>query len=104
MDVAPAGLTLPEEEVLPLGETLDLGALLAFAPEEATLTGVTWESGDDDIATVNDEGVVTSHAAGEVRITATSTHDPEVSAACTVYVKTAPASIGDRAGRRPHTV
>lgn len=47
---------------------------------------VTWSTSDPDIATVDQNGMVTSHSAGTVIITATSNLDPTMSASCVVEV------------------
>ncbi len=53
-----------------LGGTLALTATVA--PDNATLKDVTWASAAPDIATVDEQGVVTGVALGEAKITATS--------------------------------
>lgn len=62
------------------GETL----IATVLPEDASDKSVTWESDDEDVATVED-GVVTGVSAGEVTITVTTT-DGEKTATCTVTV------------------
>lgn len=47
----------------------------------------TWQSEDDAIATVSEEGIVTGVKAGTTTITATSTKRPDVKATCKVTVK-----------------
>ncbi len=51
---------------------------------------VTWESSDKTKATVDDKGVITGVAAGEVTITAKSVADPAKSGTAKVTVKAAP--------------
>jgi len=46
---------------------------------------ITWSSANEDIATVDESGLVTAHRAGKVKITATSGSGK--SAYCTVTVK-----------------
>ncbi len=60
----PASYTITE------GQTLTLKPILS--PANTTETELTWSSGDEAIATVTAEGVVTAIAKGEVKITATS--------------------------------
>ena len=55
-------------------------------PENATDKSVTWSSTDDSIATVDEEGNVSTVALGEATITATS-KDGKKSAACNITVK-----------------
>lgn len=69
-----------------VGKTLTLTP--TFTPANAT-TNSTWESSDETVATVSNEGVVTALKYGTATITMTSTIDTEVSASCEVTV-TAP--------------
>ena len=48
---------------------------------------VTWSSDNTDVATVNDNGLVTAVGKGTANITATSAKNPSVSATCVVTVK-----------------
>lgn len=83
-------ITLDKTEVeLICGETVQLNATVL--PEDAEDKTVTWTSSDNEIATVNETGLVTSHNAGTATITATS---GDVSAECTVTVIKKPA-VGD---------
>jgi hypothetical protein len=65
------------------GDTLTLTA--AVAPDDAADKAVTWTSGNEEMASVTDAGVVTAIEIGTVDITAT-THD-NAKAACTVTIK-----------------
>lgn len=58
---------------------------LSATTEGGTDTGYTWDTGDDDVATVDATGTVTGVAAGEVQITATGT-DTGASGTHTVVV------------------
>ncbi len=51
-----------------------------IAPNNATNQGIKWTSSDNNIATVNDYGLVTAVKEGEVTITATAADDPDKSA------------------------
>ncbi|MDO6811318.1 Ig-like domain-containing protein, partial [Zobellia galactanivorans] len=55
-------------------------------PDNATDPSVTWSSGDDTIATVDGNGILTGLSAGTVTITATSVSDPEVSGSVLVEI------------------
>lgn len=66
------------------GETLQLDTVIV--PEEASAL-VTWESSNEDIATVSEDGLVSFLQKGDVTITATSVEDPDVYASATFTVK-----------------
>ena len=57
-------------------------------PWNVTDRSVTWTSSDPQIASVDENGVVTGVGVGTAVITATSVLDPTVSASCTVTVET----------------
>ena len=67
-----------------VGETLELAA--AFQPENATLRQVTWTSGDERIATVDETGRVTGIKRGNVRIIATAVDGSNVRSNISVQV------------------
>ncbi|MDE7095964.1 MAG: Ig-like domain-containing protein, partial [Muribaculaceae bacterium] len=80
--VAVTKVTLDNTEaVIVYGETLKLTATVA--PEDATEPTVTWESGDETVATVDQTGMVTPVKVGTVVIKATA---GECSATCTLKV------------------
>lgn len=54
------------------GDTVDLNAVPRAADGSALDRDVNWSSSDEDVATVDSEGVVTAEAAGSANITATS--------------------------------
>ena len=79
------GVTLDQTELsLFDGDTETLTATVA--PNDATNKNVTWESDDEDIATVDENGLVTAVATGTATITCKSVADPTKSATCTVTV------------------
>ncbi len=81
-DIAAESITLDKETLeLNVGETAALTATVA--PDNATDKTVTWTSDNEEVATVDAEGIVTAIAAGEAVITATC---GEVSAECKVTV------------------
>ena len=57
-----------------------------ITPENATDKAVTWSSSDDSIATVDENGKITTLEKGVVTITAKSKKYPEISGTCTVTV------------------
>lgn len=60
-------LVTPETAEIELGETLAL--TVAVLPEDATDKTVTWESGQPEVASVSDDGIVTAVAEGTANIT-----------------------------------
>ena len=83
--VAVTGITLDKEEATILvGITKTLTATIE--PDNATDKSVIWTSSDEDVATVNENGVVTAVAAGSATITATSNENDEITASCAVTV------------------
>ena len=55
-------------------------------PDEAPVHDVIWSSKNTDIATVDDNGLVSGIAEGQAEIIATSVEDPEIFGKCTVTV------------------
>lgn len=88
------GVTVsPSTVSLVQGETSTLSATVS--PSNATNTAVTWESNNEDIATVTSDGVVTAVHPGTCQVAAT-TSDGGYSDSCTVTVTSngvTPASI-----------
>ena len=66
------------------GSTETLTATVS--PNNASNKNITWESDDEDVATVDENGVVTGIAAGTAHITAKSVADNTKSGTCTVTV------------------
>lgn len=67
-----------------ISKTIELTATVT--PDNA-FKGVIWSSSDETKATVDENGVVTGHQAGEVNITATSAEDETIKATSTITVK-----------------
>lgn len=59
-------------------------------PANASDKSVIWSSDNNEIATVDENGVVTAHSIGEAVISATSVSNPEVNADCRVIVVPTP--------------
>lgn len=74
---------------LKVSGTIQLTA--SFTPETTTDKSVTWISSNEDIATVNSEGLVTAHALGECEITATTADGSNKTASCHIRVGATPA-------------
>ena len=89
--VAVTGVTLSEEALtLAEGDTETL--IATVQPENAANKAVTWDSDDEDVATVDENGEVTAVAAGTAVITVT-TEDGGHTAASAIKVTPVPDSI-----------
>ena len=76
------------------GETLQLTATVT--PEDATFADVLqWTSSNPEIATVDNEGLVTTLALGSTVITATSCDSSNISATCTIVVCPKAANVNE---------
>ncbi|MDD6852665.1 MAG: leucine-rich repeat protein, partial [Bacteroidales bacterium] len=76
------------------GKTLQLTAKVT--PEDATFADILqWTSSNPKIATVDNEGLVTTHALGSTVITARSCDYSNISATCTVVVCPKAANVND---------
>ena len=80
-----------EEKTVPVGGTITLTPV--FSPEEATFKQVVWTSGDERIATVDENGVVTGHKRGNARIMATASDGSNVRANLNIQVTQLPEAI-----------
>ena len=84
------GVSLDKDEMsLTVGETGTLTATVA--PEDASNSNITWTSDNADVATVDENGVVSAVSAGTAVITVT-TEDGSLTASCTVTVTPKPSS------------
>lgn len=72
------------EATMTVNSTLQLTAFLS--PADATDKRVTWITCDPDIATVDENGLVTAHAAGSTIIIATTADGSNMSASCDITV------------------
>jgi uncharacterized protein YjdB len=79
------GITLSQTNVnLKVGNTITLSATIT--PSNASNTGVTWSSSNESIATVDQNGLVTSKGIGSAIITAISSSNTALSTTCTMNV------------------
>ena len=70
--------------LLKIGKELTLTATVL--PENAADKSITWESNDENVATVDENGKVTAVALGTAAITVKSVAEPTKSATCTITV------------------
>lgn len=73
------------------GETLELFHKLE--PSDATTQGVVWASDNTDVATVDEDGLVTAVKAGTATITVSVKGQPEIKATCTITVKSSSIAV-----------
>ena len=66
------------DHAVSLAEEATLQLTAAIVPDNATTQTIAWSSSDNNIATVNNNGLVTGVAAGSVRITATAQDGSQV--------------------------
>ena len=85
--VLPTALAISGTKTIVAGQESELA--VTYTPENTTEKQLTWASSDPTIATVDEYGVVSGIAGGEVTITATSAADPNVSATVNVTVLSA---------------
>ena len=85
VNVTSVTLDKTEATLTKAGETLQLHA--AVLPEGVTEKGVTWASGNTNVATVDETGKVTAVANGEAIITVTSKANADLKKTCKVTVK-----------------
>lgn len=73
------------EHTMYVGETTTLTATVT--PDDATNKGIMWVSSDDNVATVDENGLVTGIGAGEATIHAIAKDGSGVEATCVVTIK-----------------
>ncbi len=78
-----------------VGKTSEL--LPIVLPTDATDPSISWISDNEDIATVDENGVVTAVAVGNATIIATSNSNPEVKGYCFVTVEAEAGIVAVRA-------
>lgn len=85
------GITLSKtEETMPAGKSFSLSATVE--PENATNKNVVWSSSDETVATVDDNGLVTTVKDGVTDIKASSGNG-KISAVCRLKVETLPTKV-----------
>ena len=91
--VAPTAITIMNGDVDVTDGTVNLDGntpsvtlTLQYTPEEAAPGYVNWTSSNEEVATVDANGVVKAIANGTATITVTSTLDESISASCTVVM------------------
>lgn len=83
-------ITIPDEykiHYMGVNRTFDLGSLIKISPENATESGVVFESSDEMIAVVNEYGEIYTQALGDVDITVRATDGSHVMATCKLHVR-----------------
>ncbi|QKS43852.1 S-layer homology domain-containing protein [Paenibacillus cellulosilyticus] len=92
-DIQVSGVTLSHSSyTLTIGDSTTLAA--AVTPVTTLLDRtVTWTSSNDDVATVDENGVVTAVEEGVATITATSVSNPNVSTSAEVHVIAEPVAV-----------
>ena len=80
-----AGITISKTSTTLKPEAQDTLAI-TFFPENASNKNVTWASSNSDVATVDDNGIVTAVAVGSATITVTSVENNTLVATCEVTV------------------
>ena len=76
-------------DVLTLAKDMSYTLSASFAPAYSWPDTVVWESSNEDVATVDENGVVSGTGYGNAVITARSPEHPETAASCCVNVMTA---------------
>lgn len=74
------------QDTLSLAPTVSAQLTAFAAPWTLADTSVTWASSNEDVATVDETGLVTAHTVGTATITASANTDPAITNECTVTV------------------
>lgn len=83
--VSVKNITLSKENVqLKVGENISL--LATIYPDNADNKDVVWSSSDDNIATVDANGLITAHKGGNAKIVVSSAENPNIKVSCNVSI------------------
>lgn len=77
-------------------KVFDLGSLVSVSPENVSNPGVIYTSSDEMLATVDEDGLITTHALGDVTITIKAIDGSEVFTECKLHIKNIVYSAFDR--------
>lgn len=77
-------ISLPSSETMAVRQSKFLTP--TFIPANATEQTLLWESSNEKVVTVNEEGAVSTKAEGTAIITAKAKHDPSIQAQCQIRV------------------
>lgn len=86
-----SSITITGDTTTEVGNTIQLSAVVS--PTNASNKSVTWSSNNNDIATINENGLVTTKTTGTIIITATSVSNSSIK---TTYTITITAKIEDK--------
>ena len=79
------GISLDQHEIYrQVGENIQIYATIE--PEDANNKGISYQSTNSEIATIQQEGIITTKQIGETRILASSNENPEIQAQCKLFV------------------
>lgn len=77
-------ISLPSSETMAVRQSKFLTP--TFIPADATEQTLLWESSNEKVVTVNEDGAVSTKAEGTATITAKAKHDPSIQAQCQIRV------------------
>lgn len=78
LEVNPQSTTIKQNVPVSLSVT--------FTPDEASDKRITWHSSNDNIASIDENGIVTGHSEGNVTVTATTTDGSNLTSSCIISV------------------
>lgn len=79
-----SSITITGDTTTEVGNTIQLSAVVS--PTSASNKSVTWSSNNNDIATINENGLVTTKTTGIIIITATSVSNSSIKATYTITI------------------